>query len=95
MVLYNGSSTTLDCQNACHLTDDILGGCPSRQFASQPNSNHLRDHESGNICMDNTMFQVRMSIALDCKEFDSLSLSFGMCASKSELQYLWGFQLPW
>ena len=47
MVLYDGSSTTLDCQNARHLTDDILWRRPSRQLASQPNSNHLQDHGPG------------------------------------------------
>ena len=40
-VLHDGSSTSLDCQDACYLADDVLGRRPSGHLACQPYSNHL------------------------------------------------------
>lgn len=43
VVLYNGSSASLHCQDAGHLQDDILRRSPARQGAGQPHTNHLRE----------------------------------------------------
>ncbi len=44
MVLNDGTSATLDCQDASHLADNILWRGPSRQLTSQPYTNHLHSN---------------------------------------------------
>lgn len=46
-VLHNGTSASLDSQDAGHLQDHILGGGPSLQGTSQLNTNNLEKQEFG------------------------------------------------
>ena len=41
VVLHNGASAALDCEDAGHLADDVLGRAPLGQLAGQPHANHL------------------------------------------------------